>query len=75
MKVTNKKDKEFEIETSEVTKSVLTLDQVNAEIALMAERQADFEKQIAGTTKSLEDVKAHKKDMEAIKKEMEKQLK
>ena len=75
MKLTLLKNQEFEVETSEIRKSVLTLDQVNAEIALMNERQSDFESQIAMTTKSLENIKAHKKEMEDVKTEMEKLMK
>ena len=75
MKLTLIKNQEFEVETSEIRKSVLTLDQVNAEIALMNERQSDFESQIAMTTKSLENIKAHKKEMEDVKTEMEKLMK
>lgn len=75
MKLTLLKEKEFEIETSEVKTSVLTLNQVEKEITLMQERKGELEKQIAGATEALANVESHKTEMEDIKKEMDKQLK
>ncbi len=74
MKVTKIRDKEFEIENSEIVKSVLTLDQVNAEIASMEGKQAELERQLVQVQESLNNVLAHKKDMKDILKEMKKQI-
>lgn len=72
MKVIKKNENEFEIESSEIVKSVLTLNQVNAEIASMEEREVALGKQLMQVQESLDNVKTHKKDMQNTLKEMKK---
>lgn len=72
MKVTKRNAKEFEIETPSVQKVVLSKEQVEAEIASMVEKEAEYDKQLTDITNAQKVVSDHKKDMQDILKEMKK---
>lgn len=72
MKVSRNEKGIFEIELPTIQKVNLTQTQVEEEIVLMEQKEAEYDKQLIAITEAKKNVTTHKKEMQEILKEIKK---